>query len=250
MVDPSGHVPNGKNIKTLIDVARTNNTSQVFWNIRSSLGTDALKFFNNATNDDNNQFKWLFGLATMTACDSNNNCHPATEADTDYTEGNANWATAILAASFENKSREDAEFYAGQWDFVLSSIEAPLAVFSKSGKSISTLAQLEGLATEAEASVGQSGTVAGTLKHSYFATKIDALGNNLLKTEVTYLNGSVVSYGTKGAARLDAVEYNVDGTIKAVFDLKTGKAGLTAKRIKEIQAQLPNYAPVYEVRPK
>jgi hypothetical protein len=32
--------------------------------------------------------------------------------------------------------------------------------------------------------------------------------------------------GTKGGVRLDAVEYNTDRTIKEIYDLKTGKAGL------------------------
>jgi len=68
--------------------------------------------------------------------------------------------------------------------------------------------------------------------------------------EVTYKNGQLVPYGTKGGVRLDVVEYNVDGTIKAVYDLKTGKAGLTTSRIQEILNHLPNNAPVYEIRPK
>ena len=49
--------------------------------------------------------------------------------------------------------------------------------------------------------------------------------------------------------RLDAVEYNPDGTIKAVYDLKTGNAGLTSSRISQIQSNLPNNAPVIEIRP-
>jgi len=38
--------------------------------------------------------------------------------------------------------------------------------------------------------------------------------------------------------------------VKAVYDLKTGKAGLTNSRIQGIQSNLPNNAPVYEIRPK
>jgi len=77
------------------------------------------------------------------------------------------------------------------------------------------------------------GTVPGTLKHSEFAKQVKGLNNPLLQAEVTYKNGQLVPYGTKGGVRLDVVEYNVDGTIKAVYDLKTGKAGLTTSRIQE-----------------
>ena len=71
-----------------------------------------------------------------------------------------------------------------------------------------------------------------------------------MQAEVTYKNGQLVPHGTKGGVRLDVVEYNVDGTIKAVYDLKTGKAGLTTSRIQEILNHSTKNAPVYEIRPK
>lgn len=113
----------------------------------------------------------------------------------------------------------------------------------------STAQQLQEIANKANQTVPGQGTVPGTLKHSEFAKQVKELNNPLLQAEVTYKNGQLVTYGTKGGVRLDVVEYNVDGTIKAVYDLKTGKAGLTNSRIQEILNHLPNNAPVYEIRP-
>lgn len=88
------------------------------------------------------------------------------------------------------------------------------------------------------------------MKHTEFANQVKGLNNPLLQPEVTYKNGQIVPYGTKGGVRLDVVEYNPNGTIKAVYDLKTGKAGLINSRIQDIQNNLPNNAPVLEIRPK
>ena len=46
--------------------------------------------------------------------------------------------------------------------------------------------------------------------------------------------GIEVNYGTKGAVRVDVIETLPDGTIN-VYDLKTGSAKLTPKRIAQIQ---------------
>lgn len=108
---------------------------------------------------------------------------------------------------------------------------------------------LQGFATKANSLVQGSGTVPGTLKHTEFSKMIKEMNNPLLKTELTYKNGVIVPYGTKGGVRLDAVEFNADGTIKSVFDLKTGKAGLSLTRIQEILNHLPNNAPVIQIRP-
>lgn len=114
---------------------------------------------------------------------------------------------------------------------------------------LSTQQLLQDIAKKVSQSVQGQGTVPGTLKHTEFAKQIKNLNNPLLKPEVTYKNGKIVPYGTKDGVRLDAVEYNSDGTIKAVYDLKTGYAGLTNKRTQEIQKHLPNSAPVIEIRP-
>ena len=119
----------------------------------------------------------------------------------------------------------------------------------KLGTSKTTQQLLSEFATEAEQTVGGSGRVNGILKHSEFARRINSLKNPQIVTEVTYKNGVVVPYGTKGGVRLDVVEYNANGSIKNVFDLKTGKAKLTNRRIQSIQRHLPNNAPILELKP-
>jgi len=109
---------------------------------------------------------------------------------------------------------------------------------------------LQQFADQANQAVPGQGTVPGTLKHTDFANRVKGLNDPLIQPEVTYKNGQIVPYGTKGGVRLDVVEYNSNGTIKAVYDLKTGKAGLTNSRIQQIQNHLPNNAPVYEIRPQ
>ena len=102
---------------------------------------------------------------------------------------------------------------------------APLAVPTEG----TTLEVLQGAATRAAQSVGEGGgPVYGTAVHSAFKAEVEALGNANLRTEVSYLNGEVVRYGTPGSVRLDVVEYAADGrTILGVYDLKTGSAMLT-----------------------
>jgi hypothetical protein len=68
---------------------------------------------------------------------------------------------------------------------------------------------------------------------------------------LTYLDHQVVPYGTPGSVRLDVVEGDL-GTPTAAYDLKTGTATLTPKRIAQIQANLPlgyQNIPIIELRP-
>ena len=97
----------------------------------------------------------------------------------------------------------------------------------------------------------KGGAVYGTAVHSAFAEEIKALGDANLSTEVSYLNGEVVPYGTAGSVRLDVVEGNPLSPT-AIYDLKTGSAALTPSRIAQIQANLPpgyQNIPVFEIRP-
>ena len=80
---------------------------------------------------------------------------------------------------------------------------------------------------------------------------MEGLGNSNLSTEVSYMNGQVVSYGTKGSIRVDVVEGSADAP-SAAYDLKTGGAKLTPPRTAEIQSHVPGgtNVPVKEVKPE
>lgn len=58
-----------------------------------------------------------------------------------------------------------------------------------------------------------SGPVYGTKAHSAFAKAANGLkiGDNVVRTEVSYLNGEIVKHRTKGSARIDAGLYNSKG---------------------------------------
>jgi hypothetical protein len=117
---------------------------------------------------------------------------------------------------------------------------------------VSTSDLLSNLASRAQTTVGEgSGPVYGTAVHTEFAADINALGDSNLSTEVSYLDHQVVPYGTPGSVRLDVVEGDL-GTPTAAYDLKTGTATLTPKRIAQIQANLPlgyQNIPIIELRP-
>lgn len=54
------------------------------------------------------------------------------------------------------------------------------------------------------------GPVYGTKVHSAFGKIANGMkiGKYTIRTEVSYLNGNIVKYGTKGSARIDAGLYN------------------------------------------
>ena len=87
----------------------------------------------------------------------------------------------------------------------------------------------------------RSQTVKGTYKHSELERMIDELGDPNLKSEVSYTKGSSsitpdgqMPRGTKGSVRLDAVEFNDDGLITNIWDLKTGNAQFPDSRKQKI----------------
>lgn len=116
----------------------------------------------------------------------------------------------------------------------------------------STSETLSQLASKAQAAVGEGkGAVYGTRVHTAFASEINALGRSDLSTEISYLNGEIVPYATRGSVRLDVVEGN-PMMPTAVYDLKTGSAALTPARVAQIQANLPagyQNIPILEIRP-
>jgi hypothetical protein len=113
-----------------------------------------------------------------------------------------------------------------------------------------TLDQLSAAANRAAQSVGSgSGPVYGTQVHTAFQAEVEALGQSGLQTEVSYLNGAEVPYGTAGSVRIDVGQYGANGQIQSVFDLKTGSATLTPARIQQIQQAVGSPVPVTIVRP-
>jgi hypothetical protein len=133
-----------------------------------------------------------------------------------------------------------------------STIVALLLVASIGFFASQTLDDLAGAANRAATSVGPGrGAVYGTRVHSAFADELRALGRSDVFSEVSYLNGDVVAYGTRGSVRLDAV-VGSPGAPSAIYDLKTGSAALTPGRIAQIRWNLPpgfHDIPVLELRP-
>jgi hypothetical protein len=93
------------------------------------------------------------------------------------------------------------------------------------------------------------GPAYGTRLHAALRAQADASPN--LRSEVSYLNRREVPYGTKGSVRLDIIGYK-DGKPAVIYDLKSGSAKLTARRIQQIRDELPpalRDLPVEELRP-
>ncbi len=109
-------------------------------------------------------------------------------------------------------------------------------------------AQLQTCANTANARIPGSGPVVGTYKHTAFASEVGKLGNSNLRTEVSFLNGSEVSYGTKGSIRFDVMQFGADGIPIAAWDFKTGAAVLTEYRIAQMQAQSGLNIPIFMIK--
>ncbi|WP_289299236.1 RHS repeat-associated core domain-containing protein, partial [Xylanibacter rodentium] len=107
------------------------------------------------------------------------------------------------------------------------------------------------LADQADKAYSGNGPRVGTLKHSELERLINNLNNKRIRAEVSFdIHGREVARGTSGSIRLDVVEYSANGTIVAVYDLKTGGAYLSDKRIAQIRQYLgmPDL-PVIEIHP-
>ena len=81
------------------------------------------------------------------------------------------------------------------------------------------------------------GAVHGTRVHTAMKTALHG-ADDALSTEVSYLNGAIVKPGTKGSIRVDVVEGAVDNP-GVIYDLKTGAAQWSLRRIEEIRRHLP-----------
>ena len=71
------------------------------------------------------------------------------------------------------------------------------------GSSANISSQLQSCVDTANSKVSGFGHVAGTKKHAVFTAEVNALQNKTLATEVSYLNGEIVPYGTRGSIRFD-----------------------------------------------
>ena len=116
---------------------------------------------------------------------------------------------------------------------------------------VSTADDLTAAAARARAAVGPGrGPVYGTRAHAAFRAEVEALGRGNLSTEVSYLNGRVVPYGTRGSVRLDVVEGPLNAPT-AIYDFKMGSAALSPARINQIRGHFPgggSNVPVLEIR--
>jgi hypothetical protein len=79
----------------------------------------------------------------------------------------------------------------------------------------------------------------GTTVHNELKNQVTALGKDNIKPEVSYVGKGEIHYYAKESVRLDIIIKTKDGQILAVYDLKTGKATFTQKRIQKIISQLP-----------
>jgi hypothetical protein len=111
-----------------------------------------------------------------------------------------------------------------------------------------TAERLTAAADRAASTIGQGrGSVYGTIVHKAFSNEVVNLGDSNIASEVSYLNGDPVPYGTPGSVRLDVVEGPPDAPT-AVYDLKTGRATLSPRRTAQIQKHIPNGTDVPVVR--
>ena len=112
--------------------------------------------------------------------------------------------------------------------------EIKLSGSTSSGTDIPS--QLQTCADKANASVPGRGPRVGTQKHTIFAEEVNALGNDSLRTEVSYKNGVEVPYGTAGSTRFDVMQFDEFGNPLQAWDFKTGAALLTQQRIIVMQS--------------
>ncbi len=113
--------------------------------------------------------------------------------------------------------------------------------------------QVQTAANRAVATVGSGrGSAHGTRVHTEFAKQVQQVSKGKLETEVAYRNGVRVNRNTPGSIRVDVVRGNPQKP-KDIYDLKTGGARLTPKRIEQIRRHLPKGCeniPIREVRPR
>ena len=107
---------------------------------------------------------------------------------------------------------------------------------------------LQNAANKAEAQIGGKGGVAGTAKHEVFKDEVRAAKDAGLSSEVSYKGGELTGYGAEGSVRVDAVHGPKEKPTR-VYELKTGGAKLTEKRLRDLEVHLPPGTPMQEIKP-
>jgi len=106
--------------------------------------------------------------------------------------------------------------------------------------------QLQNAANRAVEIVGEGkGPVYGTKVHNEFAkTKVEGTSS-----EISYKDGQVVPYGTKGSVRVDRVVGDINNP-SAIYDLKTGDAKVTPADATRYQSHVPNQLILKQIKPQ
>jgi hypothetical protein len=88
----------------------------------------------------------------------------------------------------------------------------------------------------------------GTAAHTDFKTLIDGSGLKNIATEQTYLGGRQITYGASGSSRADVVLLNNSGTVKRVFDFKTGSAVLSPTQATKYINNVPGISKASQIK--
>ncbi|WP_072335253.1 MULTISPECIES: hypothetical protein [unclassified Paenibacillus] len=116
--DPTGHVLAGTYVGANIENARNyGQGSELYWQVRSNLGTQAKSFIPGAQDNDNNDFKFWFGVATMTSA------YPELNNEKD-----ASWARDLLVSLFDAQYDAEQGFYDGMFNFVTGGLVGSIKV--------------------------------------------------------------------------------------------------------------------------
>jgi hypothetical protein len=92
-------------------------------------------------------------------------------------------------------------------------------------------------AVKSRGAIDQSAAAFGTAVHMRLKHDIDALQDANFRAEVSALKSDKVEYGAKDSVRIDVFE-NVDDRTVCVYDIKTGRSGLSMRRAEEIAAKV------------
>jgi hypothetical protein len=79
----------------------------------------------------------------------------------------------------------------------------------------------------------------GTAVHSHLKHQIENLDDDNFRAEVSYVKNQEENYGRKDSIRIDVLENVGNGTV-CVYDIKTGRRGLSVARATEIATNVFN----------